>query len=132
MSVSRVTSSEDSDPAGSTPADPKSNDNRRASRRRILKSGVLAFNNRHATLPCAVRDLSDSGALLRMNGVTSVPDRFELIVELDGLEADCEVIWRKGRDLGVRFTAPPRKVAPKRAQTVTANVPATPRSLIRR
>jgi hypothetical protein len=104
--------------SGRTPESSKRDDNRRTPRRRVLKSGLVAFNQRHATLSCTVRDLSDTGALLRLSDVAHVPQRFELIVELDGLEADCEVMWRRGRDLGVKFSAPPRKAAPRRSQTI--------------
>jgi len=45
-----------------------------------------------------------------------------LIVELDGLEANCEVLWRTGNDMGVKFLAAPRIVATKRAQVVEALV----------
>jgi hypothetical protein len=117
--------------SGSIPGDPKRDDNRRAPRRRVLKSAIVAFNQRHSTLSCAVRDLSDAGALLRLSEAAHVPQKFELIVELDGLEADCEVVWRRGRDLGVRFSAPPRKTEPKRTQTVASQTAAPARPQLR-
>ena len=95
---------------------------RRAPRRRVLKGAIVAYNDRRSTIPCIVRDISDTGARLRTEGVVSAPDTFMLIVELDGIEADCQVVWRKAPDLAVRFVAPPRKVAPKRAQVVAALV----------
>ncbi len=119
MPESRAPSSEDT-ASPTSDADSKQDNNRQNPRRRVLKSGLVAFNQRHATLSCAVRDLSDTGALLRLSEVAHVPQRFELIVELDGLEADCEMIWRRGRDIGVRFSAPPRKAAPRRSQSVAA------------
>ena len=124
MSASPTPSSENSDTGGPALDDTKPDEHRGNPRRRVLKSGLVAFNQRHATLSCAVRDLSDTGALLRLSEVAHVPQQFELIVELDGLEADCEVIWRRGRDIGVRFSAPPRKVAPRRAQSVATATPA--------
>ena len=123
MSETHEPSSEDPASAASASTDPKQDNNRHAPRRRVLKSGLVAFNQRHATLSCAVRDLSDTGALLRLSEVAHVPQRFELIVELDGLEADCEMIWRRGRDIGVRFSAPPRKAAPRRSQSVATAAP---------
>jgi hypothetical protein len=99
-------------------------DKQRAPRRRVLKAGIIAFNDRHSTLPCTVRNVSDTGALIRMPGTLSPPDTFDLIIELDGLEASCTVMWRKGEDVGVRFNEPPRKIAPRRSQVVTAVVPA--------
>ena len=101
----------------------KTVDDRRHPRKRMLKGGVIAFANRHATLPCVVRDLSQSGAKLQVANVAMIPDTFELIVELDGLEAPAEVVWRSTGEVGVRFLAAPTKVAPKRAQAVSLTLP---------
>ena len=90
-----------------------------AARRKQLKAGIISFNNRHSTLPCSVRDISDKGARLEA-AAASVPDTFVLIVELDGLEAECEVVWRKVNFVGVKFTAPPKHTGPKRVQIVQA------------
>ncbi len=105
---------------------------RKASRRRVLKSGVIAFNDRFSALPCTVRDLSPSGAHLRVEGTTNVPNTFELIIELDGLEAQCEVAWRKGKEIGVRFSSAPRMVTPRRSQIVNALAPRQAPSLRRK
>ena len=107
-------------------------DKQRAPRRRVLKAGIVAFNDRHSTLPCTVRNVSDTGALIRMPGTLSPPDTFDLIIELDGLEASCTVMWRKGEDVGVRFNEPPRRIAPRRSQVVTAVVPAKTPTLRRK
>jgi hypothetical protein len=105
---------------------------RYAPRRRVLKAAVAAFNGRFCTVSCTVRDLSDTGARLRCDGSVNVPDTFELIIELDGFEAACEVAWRKGSDLGVRFLGAPKKVAPKRDQVIEANTPKPTPSLRRK
>ncbi len=108
---------------------------RAAPRRRQLKSGIIAFQNRHATLPCRVREYSDTGARLEVE-TPHVPDTFELLIELDGIEADCETVWRRGPLLGVRFLSAPRRGEPRRAQVVNPTRPAaaptlrkTPRSI---
>jgi hypothetical protein len=105
---------------------------RHAARRRMLKAGVIAYNNRFCTLPCMVRDVSATGARLRVDTSVSAPDTFDLIIESDGLEASCEVVWRKANELGVRFIGAPRQVAVKKSQVVNANVPVTPPSLRRK
>ena len=91
---------------------------RNADRRRVLKAGVIAYNGRHVTLQCGVRDLSTLGARLQVVGSVSAPDTFELLMDLDGLEASCEVVWRGGAEIGVRFLEPPRVVDKKREQVV--------------
>jgi hypothetical protein len=121
-------SSSDTDQSSNGPTP----DKQRAPRRRVLKAGIVAFNDRHSTLPCTVRNVSDTGALIRMPATLSPPDTFDLIIELDGLEASCTVMWRKGEDVGVRFDEPPRRIAPKRSQVVTAVVPAKTPTLRRK
>jgi two-component system cell cycle response regulator len=106
--------------------------NRKQPRKRVLKRGIVAFNNRHSTLECAVRDLSDTGAKLMLEGSLSAPDTFELIVELDGVEADCVVVWRRGGELGVRFSGPTRHVSPLRKQVIAAAATAAKPSLRRK
>ncbi len=97
----------------------------------MLKGGVIAFSGRHATLPCVLRDLSDTGARLQVTQGSSVPDTFELLVELDGLEAHCQVAWRKPTEVGVMFLEPPRISSPKRIQIVGVNGPLARGSLRR-
>ena len=69
-------------------------------RRRVLKAGIAASNDRHITVACTVRDISETGARLRVEGSLTIPDTFELIIDMDGLEANCEVMWRKGNEVG--------------------------------
>ena len=101
----------------------KEGEGRMAPRRRTLKAGVAASNDRHLTVACVVRDVSATGARLRVDGSLTVPDTFELIIEVDGLEANCEVVWRKANEVGVRFMSAPRIVAAKRVQVVNPLVP---------
>lgn len=70
-----------------------------------------------------MRDVSDAGARLRLDGSVNAPDTFDLIIELDGLEASCDVRWRRDKELGVRFVSAPERVAPRRTQLITAIVP---------
>jgi hypothetical protein len=91
----------------------------RAPRRRVLKAGVIAINDRRVTFACTVRNVSEAGAQLRTLAPTVAPDTFLLIIELDGIEADCEVTWRRNGDVGVKFLGPARKVAPMRTQSIT-------------
>jgi hypothetical protein len=65
-----------------------------------------------------VRDLSGSGARARVEGSVAAPDKFILMIELDGFEVDCEVVNRSGNELGVRFVSPRRAVKTRRIQIV--------------
>ena len=101
--------------------DQSNNRDRLNQRRRVIKAGIIAFNLRRMTYPCMVRDLSAAGARLRVDALDSVPDTFDLMIELDGFEAECEVVWREGKEIGVRFLAEPILGAPKRKQVVEAS-----------
>lgn len=91
---------------------------RSADRRRTLKAGLIAYSGRHVTLRCAVRDISETGARLLVDGSIGAPDTFELIIDMDGVEADCRVVWRRGKEVGVVFVGGARKVEKKRMQVV--------------
>ena len=106
-------------------------DARMSPRRRVLKAGIAASNDRHITVACTVRDISETGARLRVEGSLTIPDTFELIIDMDGLEANCEVMWRKGNEVGARFVGAPRTVAVKRAQVINPLVPTKAPSLRR-
>ena len=95
-------------------------DQRCADRRRMLKSGRITFNDRHCSLPCAVRDLTATGARLAVDGSISAPDHFELNIELDGTWVECEVAWRRANLLGVRFVSAISSEGAKRKQVVKA------------
>jgi hypothetical protein len=68
---------------------------------------------------------------VRVEGSVSAPDTFELIIDIDGFEARCEVVWRKTSEVGVRFLGAPRMVAPKRTQVINPMLP-TPKASLRR
>lgn len=105
---------------------------RRLSRRRVLMTGIIAFRNHQSTVPCQVRDLTDAGAHLRCDTVVHVPHQFDLIIEMDGLEAACEVAWRKDKDIGVQFLQPPARTATRRKQIVNPLGPQTAPTLRRK
>ncbi len=108
------------------------NDARVAPRRKVLKAGIAASNNRHLTVSCTVRDLSATGARLRVDNMVGIPDTFVLIISVDGLEANCQVVWRKPNEVGVKFLGAPRIVGAKRAQVIDPLRPTQAPSLRRK
>jgi len=86
---------------------------RKTTRRRILKGGLIVFNARRSTLSCTVRDVSDTGARLRVAKDAAVPNCFDLLIETDGFEAPCTVAWRRGDEIGVSFETAPTRNKPK-------------------
>lgn len=84
-------------------AGPKSDDERRgALRTRTIKSGLIAFNQNQCDMDCLVLSLSDDGAALQPLDSLNIPDAFVLKIK-DGAVHECQVCWRHGNKLGVRF-----------------------------
>lgn len=107
------------------------NEYRHNPRRRTLKAAVASFNQGHATVRCRVVDISQTGCRLATEGTVSIPDTFQLDIELDGLRADCEVVWRNNEQLGARFVSSPTVRSPRREQVVSPYRP-EPRPSLRR
>lgn len=93
-------------------------DNRENGRKRILKAGLICFNQRNSVLPCSVRDLSEDGAQLLVSDARLIPQVFELHIELHGMWAQCEIVWKTQDRIGVKFTAPVEVVSPRRTQVL--------------
>lgn len=53
--------------------------------------------------PVVLRDASEAGVRLRVLRQIEVPDRFKLSVPMEKIDAECQVLWRRGKDIGVRF-----------------------------
>jgi hypothetical protein len=69
-------------------------------------------------ITCTIRDTSSTGARLEIDvqrgGNISrdrVPDQFTLFMSADRLEIDCQVMWRQGPRVGVRYASPARRIA---------------------
>ena len=77
-------------------------DRRRSRRRRVIKGALIVFPGSFSTITCLILDESDSGARLRPTDTLSCPKQFILKPSM-GAERDCEVAWRRGTDLGVRY-----------------------------
>jgi hypothetical protein len=75
----------------------------RTPRHRVLKGGRIVFNRRTSVIDCTVRNLSAGGAHLHVGDILGVPDHFTLFIDLDKTEKECEVVWRRERQLGIRF-----------------------------
>lgn len=76
---------------------------RRASaRRRVLKGAHIVFNGGRSTITCTVRNLSTTGALLRVESVVGVPPDFVLSLD-GGTQYRCKVVRRSGGEIGVEF-----------------------------
>ena len=79
-------------------------------RQRVLKKGLILFNDGRSSIGCHIVDISDTGAKLAPVDVFSCPGEFLLKLPL-GEPRECEVMWRRGDRVGVRFLGAHHKTA---------------------
>lgn len=83
-----------------------STDGRSGARRRTLFRGRICWGPHSAiSADCAIRDLSESGAQLRLPATQVIPARFSLIHILGGEAYEASLAWRRGDLAGVKFHA---------------------------
>jgi len=90
----------------------------RAPRKRVLKGALAAFNEEFSAIPCTIRNISETGAKVQFEGGWFVPDRFTLHVKVDGYKAECERVWHRGSECGVRFTSEKIRTGAPRQQSI--------------
>ncbi|MCP4185755.1 MAG: hypothetical protein GY761_21035 [Hyphomicrobiales bacterium] len=72
---------------------------------RTERLGYILFDNQTATVPCRVREFSNQGAVLTMDGWMGVPDSFSLFVDPENSRYTCKVISQRGNSAKVSFAA---------------------------
>jgi len=75
-------------------------------RRRVLLGGKIVQQGGAFSTDCAIRDLSETGARLRLPAPAPVGGDFYLIEMRSGRIFHAEVKWRENQDLGVLFRHP--------------------------
>lgn len=54
-------------------------------------------------ISCVVCDVSDTGTRIRLKSTAKLPSRFKLCILDKHLLADCELVWRKKNEVGLKF-----------------------------
>ncbi len=78
--------------------------NRRAPRRRVLLTAVVAYDRVGISFRCTIHDRSTSGARLKLPEGMVVPDQIWLVDVADGLAYHATTVWRRYPDVGVALT----------------------------
>lgn len=79
---------------------------KRDARKSVHQSGWITLDGGFAARPCQVLDLSASGAKITVDDPSSVTARIRLGFSRDGRSGrPCDVVWRRGKTMGVKFTA---------------------------
>lgn len=77
-------------------------EHRVAPRHRVLKSAKIVFDDWTA-MDCAIRDISDTGAKIRVEGASRLPHKFRLLITSDNAIRDVQVAWFHHDMVGVAF-----------------------------
>ena len=75
---------------------------RRAPWRRVLKRARIVFQQGHCSMGRQVLNASDTGARIVPEDIILCPSEFVLKPDVDDAR-NCDVVWRKGTQVAVRF-----------------------------
>jgi hypothetical protein len=89
---------------------------RAVERKRVNRGALLTIAGVRGVYSCAVRDMSDLGASLRLNGLAILATEFRL--SFDGMQTTlpCRLIWRDGDFVGLSLIAPARERSGSRSE----------------
>jgi PilZ domain len=77
---------------------------KRETRKSLHQPGWITFDGGFAARQCVVEDLSATGAKVTLDDPNTLPARLRLALTRDARTGrNCEVVWRRGRSVGVKF-----------------------------
>jgi hypothetical protein len=77
---------------------------KRAPRKSLRQSGWITLEGGFAARRCVVHDLSVAGARVTIDDPNTLPAKLKLAFLRDARTGrNCEVVWRRGKSLGIRF-----------------------------
>ena len=77
---------------------------KREARKSLHQPGWVTLDGGFAARQCVVQDLSSSGAKITVDDASVLTGRLRLAFSRDARTGrSCEVVWRRGKSLGVKF-----------------------------
>jgi len=77
---------------------------KREIRKSVQQPGWITLDGGFAARPCVVQDLSSTGAKVTVDDPNTLPGRLRLAFSRDARTGrSCEVVWRRGRTVGIKF-----------------------------
>jgi hypothetical protein len=70
-------------------------------RKRVLKTAHIILSEKAPKVECAVRNISEAGAMLQVSTTYGIPEKFH--VQIDGTRRACHVVWRTETKMGIAF-----------------------------
>ena len=85
---------------------------RRKPRRNFHYNASVLLDGTSPPRPCAISDISDTGARIMLENECELPERFILLLTRSGeARRHCRLVWRDGLAAGVEFPTPPSEAA---------------------
>lgn len=81
-------------------------ENRYAQRQRLLKDGQIIMRKGWSLFDCRITNTSTGGAGLALNAASHLPQEFDLLYLTEQTLVPCEISWRRGNRLGVKYIGP--------------------------
>lgn len=76
---------------------------RGAPRERVEWAAYGLISGADGKLGCQVVNISETGARLRVEGPDILPEKLKVFIPETGMLYRCQIVWRDGPDLGVKF-----------------------------
>jgi hypothetical protein len=72
-------------------------------RRRVVWRGRCVYPDGSRTFDCVIRDATETGARIAIQGTQMIPRHFYLIDRTNRTVHEVEVIWNNGKQLGLQY-----------------------------
>jgi hypothetical protein len=77
---------------------------KREGRKSLRQPGWITLEGGFAARQCVVQDISSTGAMITIDDPNMLPARLRLGFTRDARAGRCcEVVWRRGKSLGIKF-----------------------------
>lgn len=85
---------------------------RRKPRRNFHYNASVLLDGTSPPRPCAIADISETGARIMLESECELPERFILLLTRSGeARRHCRLVWRDGLGAGVEFPTPHSQAA---------------------
>jgi prefoldin subunit 5 len=93
-----------------------SSERRISKRKRTLLAAKIVFADGASTVDCVIRDLSETGARIRVGSFATLPEDFRLVITGRGEALSAHMVWSHGDEIGVDLS--PGKPAEEHGEEV--------------
>jgi hypothetical protein len=77
---------------------------KRLARKSVQQPGWVSLEGGFAARPCVVQNMSATGARIAIDDPNALPAKLRLALSRDARTGrPCEVVWRRGKIVGVKF-----------------------------